>query len=138
MTPDSSLLCNSISPVPPISIATTNGSHMHVVSASSIFLAASSLSLPNVFYVPHLSLSLSINQLSDSGFDVLFSSFGCFGCFEHVPMESTSTALSSFSLDEKSSPFYLCYSKLGHLSSERLKLLVQSGLLGNISISDIF
>ncbi|KAG5565806.1 hypothetical protein RHGRI_001659 [Rhododendron griersonianum] len=79
MTPDLSLLCNSISPVPPISIATANGSHMHVVLAGSILPTASSLlSLPNVFYVPHLSLSLvSISQLSDSGFDVLFSSSGC-------------------------------------------------------------
>ncbi|KAG5528833.1 hypothetical protein RHGRI_029481 [Rhododendron griersonianum] len=161
MTPDLSLLSHSISPVPPISIATANGSHMHIVSACSIFpTASSSLSLPNVFYVPHLSLSLVlISQLFDSGFDVLFSSSGYvmqdrvskkqIGIGRrvgdlyvleslHVPKESTSTALSSFSLDEKSSSFYLSHSRLGHLSSERLKLLVQSGFLGNISISDIF
>ncbi|KAH7859544.1 hypothetical protein Vadar_002398 [Vaccinium darrowii] len=55
----------------------------------------------------------------------------------HIPPESSSTAASSFRLDNKSSPFYLWHSRLGHLSSERLKLLVKSGHLGNISISDI-
>lgn len=46
---------------------------MHVVSTSYPLL-----SIPNVFYVPQLSLSLlSINQLSYSGFDVVFSSSDC-------------------------------------------------------------
>ncbi|KAG5524427.1 hypothetical protein RHGRI_031173 [Rhododendron griersonianum] len=108
---------------------------MHVVLAGSIIPTTSSLlSLPNVFYVPHLSLGLvSISQLSDSGFDILFSSSGSvvqdrvskkqIGTGRrvgdlyvleslHVPMESTSTALSSFRLDEKSSPFYLWHSRL--------------------------
>lgn len=36
------------------------------------------LSIPNVYYVPQLSLSLiSISELSDSGFDVVFFSSGC-------------------------------------------------------------
>ncbi|GFS40400.1 anaphase-promoting complex/cyclosome 2 [Actinidia rufa] len=54
------------------------------------------------------------------------------------PSSSSCTAVSSFYLDQKSSPFFLWHSRLGHLSSERLKLLVKSGFLGNISVSDIF
>lgn len=79
MTPALSLLSHCISLASPISISTANGSPMHVVSIGSIVPSpSSSLSIPNVFYVPHLSLSLiSISQLSDSGFDVLFSSSGC-------------------------------------------------------------
>ena len=71
---------------------------------------------------------LSISQLSDSGFDVIFSSSGCvvqdrdskkqIGAGRrvgdlyilehlHIPPESSSTAASSFRLDNKSSPFYL-------------------------------
>ncbi|KAH7858845.1 hypothetical protein Vadar_028652 [Vaccinium darrowii] len=160
MTPDLSLLSHCVSPVSPISIATANGSPMQVVSVGSILpTTSSSLSLPNVFYVPHLTLSLlSISQLSDSGFDVIFSSSGCvvqdrdskkqIGAGRrvgdlyilehlHVPSEPSVTAASSFRLDNKSSPFYLWHSRLGHLSSERLKLLVQSGHLGTVSVNDI-
>lgn len=112
-----------------------------------------------MFYVPQLSLSLlSISQLSDFGFDVLFSSSGCVVQDQvskkqigtghrvgdlyileslHVPVTSTSTTMSSFSLDRNSSPFYLWHSRLGHLSSECLKLLTNSGLLGKIFVSDI-
>lgn len=79
MTPDLSLLSDCISPTSPISIATANGSPTHVVSISSILSTSSrSLSIPNVFYIPQLSQNLiSISQLSDSGFDVMFSSSGC-------------------------------------------------------------
>ncbi|XP_057500742.1 uncharacterized protein LOC130784769 isoform X2 [Actinidia eriantha] len=48
--------------------------------------------------------------------------------------------VSSFYLNQKSFPFFLTvlwHSRLGHLSSERLKLLVKLGLLGNIFVSDI-
>lgn len=55
----------------------------------------------------------------------------------HIPSMSSPTAASSFHLDQKSSPFYLWHSRLGHLSNEHLKLLVKSGSLGHISISDI-
>ncbi|KAG5553496.1 hypothetical protein RHGRI_011389 [Rhododendron griersonianum] len=55
----------------------------------------------------------------------------------HLPIKPSSTAASSFCLDHKSSPFYIWHSRLGHLSSERLKLLVQAGHLGHISVSDI-
>ncbi|KAG5561972.1 hypothetical protein RHGRI_004867 [Rhododendron griersonianum] len=157
MTPDSSLLCKCVPPISPISVATASGSPMHVVSIGSI--QSNSLSLSNVFYVPQLTLSLvSISQLSDSGFDVMFSSSGCvvqdreskkqIGTGRrvgdlytlerlHIPTKSSPTAASSFCLDQTSSPFYLWHSRLGHLSSERLKLLAKSGSLGQVSISDI-
>ncbi|KAG5561202.1 hypothetical protein RHGRI_004282 [Rhododendron griersonianum] len=134
---------------------------MHVVSIGSI--QSNSLSLSNVFYVPQLTLSLvSISQLSDSGFDVVFSSSGCvvqdreskkqtgtgrrvgdLYTLErlHIPTKSSPTAASSFCLDQTSSPFYLWHSRLGHLSSERLKLLAKSGSLegytSTLEVSDI-
>ncbi|KAH7861054.1 hypothetical protein Vadar_021070 [Vaccinium darrowii] len=149
MTPDLSLLSHCVSPVSPISIATANSSPMQVVSIGSILsTTSSSLSIPNVFYVPQLTLSLlSISQLSDSSFDVIFSSSSCIvqdrdskkqigTCRRvgdlyilehlHIPPESTSTAASSFCLDNKSSLFHLWHSRLGHLSSDRFKLLVKS------------
>ncbi|KAH7846419.1 hypothetical protein Vadar_013836 [Vaccinium darrowii] len=58
--------------------STQSGLHGSYTTGSIIPTPSSSLSIPNVFYVPQLSLSLlSISQLSDSGFDVLFSSSGC-------------------------------------------------------------
>ncbi|KAH7858688.1 hypothetical protein Vadar_026762 [Vaccinium darrowii] len=79
MTPDLSLLSHCLPPISPIIISTANGSPMQVVSIGSILPTTSSaLSIPNVFYVPQLTLSLLlISQLSDSGFDVIFSSSGC-------------------------------------------------------------
>ncbi|CAL5429371.1 unnamed protein product [Camellia sinensis] len=157
MTPVASLLSNCVSPSSSITIATANGSSMPVHSVGSI--SCSHLSLSPVFYVPHLSLSLiSISQLSDSGFDVVFSSSHCvvqdrvskrqIGIGRrvgelyileslHVPLEVSSTALSSFCLNNKSSLFYIWHSRLGHLSSDRLRMLVRSGHLGNFPISDI-
>ncbi|CAH9078365.1 unnamed protein product, partial [Cuscuta europaea] len=55
----------------------------------------------------------------------------------HLPLKSSPVAASSFRLDHTSSPFYLWHSRLGHLSSDRLKILAQSGHLGNLSIGDI-
>ena len=159
MTSDISLLSHCVTPVSPISIATANGSPMSVVSIGSI--SSRALSISDVFYVPQLSLSLlSISQLSDSGFDVVFSSSTCVVQDQvtrkqigigrrvgdlyileslHIPPSSPAscTAVSSFYLNQKSSPFFLWHSRLGHLSSERLKLLVKLGLFGNISVSDI-
>lgn len=61
----------------PITIATMNGSLMHVSVGSILPKPAPILSNPDVFHVPQLSLSLlSIRQLH-SGFYVLFSSSGC-------------------------------------------------------------
>ena len=76
MTPNASILSHCFTHVSPISIATANDSPMSVVSIGSISSCA--LSISDVFYVPQLSLSLlSISQLSDSGFDVVFSSSTC-------------------------------------------------------------
>ena len=145
MTPDVSLLSHCVTPVSPISIAIATGSPMSVVSIGSI--SSRALSISDVFYVPQLSLSLlSISQLSDSDFDVVFSSSTCVvqdqvirkqirtGCrvgdlyilenLHILPSSSSAscTAVSSFYLNQKSSPFFLWHSRLGHLSSERLKL----------------
>ncbi|KAH7867108.1 hypothetical protein Vadar_028907 [Vaccinium darrowii] len=160
MTPDLSILSHCVSPSSPISITTANGSPMHVTYISSMLSTSSPLlSLPDVFYVPQLSLSLlSISQLSYSGFDVILSSSGCvvqdrvskkqIGAGRrvgdlyilenlHIPIKISSTAASSFRLDHKSFPFYLWHSRLGHLSTKRLKLLVKSGHLGHVSVRDI-
>ena len=79
MTSDITCLSHYVPPFSPITVATTNGSSMHVHSIGSICSNTSSpLSLTRVFYISHLSLNLiSISQLSNSGFDVIFSSSGC-------------------------------------------------------------
>ena len=76
MTHNISLISHCVTHVSPISIATTIGSPISVVSIDSILSRA--LSISDVFYVPQLSLSLlSINQLSDFDFDIVFSSSTC-------------------------------------------------------------
>ena len=76
MTPNISLLSHCVTPVFSISIATANDFPMSVVSIGSISSCA--LSISDVFYVPQLSSSLlTISQLSDSDFDVEFSSSTC-------------------------------------------------------------
>ena len=118
-------------------------------SQSSVF------SIYNAFFVPQLSLSLlSISQLSDPGFGVVFSSSSCVVQDQSpgsrlgpgvdmatyiswsvyiFPWSIVLPILSPFHLSESSSAFYLWHSRLGHLSSERLKGLVSSGALGNVS-----
>ena len=55
----------------------------------------------------------------------------------HVPPEVSSTALSSFYLNNKSSLLYIWHSRLSHLSSDRLRMLVWFGHSGNFPIDDI-
>lgn len=145
MYPDLSLVSHCNPSSSPISSATEDGSLMHVVYLS-VDLPSSSplLSIPDVFYVPRLSLTLfplSVTQLSESSFDVQFSSSGCVmqdwkskeqtgtRCrvgnlyvlkSHHIPMESASMALSSVSL-KGNSPRYVWHSRLGRLSGERIK-----------------
>jgi len=45
--------------------------------------------------------------------------------------------LSSFRLSSSSSPFYLWHSRLGHVSTYRLKFLVSTGVLGTLECHDI-
>ncbi|CAL5443960.1 unnamed protein product [Camellia sinensis] len=160
MTPHLSLLQNCIPPPVPITINTANGSGMSVLSVGSVLPSAmSAVTIPSVFYVPQLSVSLlSISQLDASGFDVIFSSSVC--CVQdrvskkqigtgrrigdlyvveslHLPLSTSPAALSSYQLDSQSSQFYLWHSRLGHLSVDRLRSLAQSGLLGKVSPSQI-
>ncbi|XP_020596126.1 uncharacterized protein LOC110036103 [Phalaenopsis equestris] len=50
---------------------------------------------------------------------------------------ASSVDLSSFRLSSSSSKFYLWHSRLGHVSSSRLKYLVSTGALGELKTSDI-
>ena len=49
----------------------------------------------------------------------------------------SSTALFSFCINNKSSLFYIWHSRLGHMLSDRLRMLVRSRHLGNFRIHDI-
>jgi len=51
---------------------------------------------------------------------------------------TTTVDLSSFRLSLLSSSFYLWHSRLGHVSSSRLRFLASTGVLGNLKTCDIF
>ena len=55
----------------------------------------------------------------------------------HLPIATSLTAFSSFLLDSLSSPFSLWHSRLRHLSTDRLRSLAQSGILGKVSPSEL-
>jgi len=60
----------------PSSIHTPDGSNMNVSYKGSI--SSSDLSLPDTFVIPTLNFNLiSVGQLCDLGYDVIFSSRGC-------------------------------------------------------------
>jgi len=50
---------------------------------------------------------------------------------------ATTANLSSFRLSLSSSSFYLLHSRLGHVSSSRLRFLASTGALGNLKTCDI-
>jgi len=50
---------------------------------------------------------------------------------------ATTVDLSSFRLSLSSSGFYLWHSRLGHVSSSRLRFLASTGALGNLKTCDI-
>jgi hypothetical protein len=50
----------------------------------------------------------------------------------------TTVDLSSFRLSLSSSSFYLWHSRLGHVSSSRLRFLASIEALGNLKTCDIF
>ncbi|CAJ2639186.1 unnamed protein product [Trifolium pratense] len=140
---------------------TADGTPMPLAGIGSV--STSNLSLPDVYYIPNLTLSLaSVSQLCDSGYSVMFSSTHCHVQDPHsgrligkgrrhgglyvldelrIPniaaSSSTSTDLSSFQLNLSSSNFYLWHSRLGHVSASRLKYLASTGALGKLQISDI-
>ncbi|CAL5322797.1 unnamed protein product [Camellia sinensis] len=160
MTPHLSLLQNCTPPPFPITVNAVNGSGMSVISVGSVLpFAMSVVSIPSVLYVPQLSVSLlSISQLDASSFDVIFSSSICsvqdriskqqIGTGRrvgdlyvveslHLPLTTSPTVFSSFQLDSLSNPFYLWHSRLRHLSTDRLRSLAQSGVLGKVSLSEL-
>jgi hypothetical protein len=51
---------------------------------------------------------------------------------------TTIVDLSSFHLSLSFSSFYLRHSRLGHVSSSRLRFLASTGALGNLKTCDIF
>jgi hypothetical protein len=55
-----------------------------------------------------------------------------------VTAATTTVDLSSFRLSLSSSSFYLWHSRLGHVSSSRLRFLASTGALGNLKTCDIF
>ena len=54
-----------------------------------------------------------------------------------VAAAATTVDLSSFRLSISSSSFYLWHSRLGHVSSSRLRFLASTGALGNLKTCDI-
>ncbi|GFZ15868.1 hypothetical protein Acr_25g0002770 [Actinidia rufa] len=115
-----------VTPSYPISIAAANGSPMSVVFIGSVSSGALSISDDQVTQT-QIGTGCRVGDL------YILESL-------HIPPSSSPTsctAVSSFYLYQESSPFFMWHSRLGHLSSERLKLLVKSGLLGNISVSNI-
>nr|KUM47284.1 hypothetical protein ABT39_MTgene5469 [Picea glauca]QHR91530.1 hypothetical protein Q903MT_gene5565 [Picea sitchensis] len=81
MTSDSSALVHCSSPLSSLSIITADGSPLTVAQIGSVTPISDSsgrLSISNVDHVPRLSMNfLSVSQLADLGYDLLFSSSGC-------------------------------------------------------------
>ncbi|KAL4582843.1 hypothetical protein LXL04_007404 [Taraxacum kok-saghyz] len=157
--------CNHMTPLPNIfttklpsqtlpSVSTANGTRLPITHSGHV--STPHLSLHNAVHVPNLSVSLvSVGQLCESGLCVLFSFFGCLvqdpqtketlgigrrvgKMFEVVylrlPPSSSNLVASTFSL----SSFDIWHARLGHISQSRLKLLVQSGVLGTVKTESIF
>lgn len=139
-------------------VHTADGTILPLAGSGSV--KTSQLSLPDVYYIPKLAMNLvSISQLCDLGYNVLFSSTCCivqdprskrvigigrregglYGLVElRIPDVAASTGdLSSFHLTANSSNFYLWHSRLGHVSAYRLKFLASKGSLGQIKPHDI-
>ena len=140
---------------------TADGTPMSLASVGSI--VTPHLSLPNVYLIPNLKLNLaSIGQLCDPGdYLVIFSSSFC--CVQDLQSQkligtgrrenglyildelkvpiltvvATTIDLSSFRLSSSSSSFYLWHSRLGHVSSSRLRFLASTRALGNLKTCDI-
>ncbi|KAG8366198.1 hypothetical protein BUALT_Bualt17G0051600 [Buddleja alternifolia] len=163
MTHDFSVLddCSTLSSL--ISIQSADGSSMEVFQMGPISVESSpskNLSISDVLHVPNLSVNLlSIGQLADSGCIVTFSSSGCLIQDRHTDKQigigrkegnlyilqhlfapsgkQINSGLSVFASGKSPSMFQLWHSRLGHVSSSRLKFMVSSGLLGDMSYSDL-
>ena len=148
----------SLCPTSSIPVKTADGTPMPLSGVGSV--VSPHISLPNVYYIPKLSLNLvSVGQLCDSGYSVSFSSTSCHvqdpqsqkligkgrrrgGLYVldelRLPVfAAPSVDLSSFRLSPSSSNFYLWHSRLGHVSASRLKFLASTGSLGKLQVHDI-
>jgi len=162
MSPDSSFF-TSVSPLSSIPVMTADGTPMPLAGVSSV--VTPHLSLPNVYLIPQLKLNLAfVGQICDSG-DYLVMFSGSFCCVQDLQSQkligtgrrenglyildelkvpvaavadaATTVDLFSFCLSLSSSSFYLWHSRLGHISSSRLRFLASTGALGNLKTCDI-
>jgi len=153
----------SVSPLSSIPVITADGTPMPLAGVG--YVVTPHLSLSNVYLILKLKLNLaSVGQIYDFGdYLVMFSS--SFWCVQDlhsqkligtgrrknglyildelkVPVAAavaatTTVDLSSFHLSLSSSSFYLWHSRLGHVSSSRLRFLASTGALGNLKTYDI-
>jgi hypothetical protein len=76
MTPNRTYLSSICSPSIPLTVQTADGSPLSVVGRGT--LSSSSFHVPNVSYVPNLTMQLiSADQLTDHGCRVIFYSNSC-------------------------------------------------------------
>ena len=156
MTPDSTSLSSICSPSIPLTVQTADGSSLSVVGRGT--LSSSSFHVPNVSYVPDLTMQLiSAGQLTDHGCRVIFDSDTC--CVQdlstgllvgtgprrrdsphlweldwlRLPSAASAGLVSSASPASASSSFAQWHHRLGHLCGSRLSALVCHGVLGNVS-----
>jgi len=163
MFPDSSYF-TFMSPLSSIPVMTADGTPMPLAGVGSVVTLH--LSLLKVYLIPKLKLNLaSVGQIYDSG-DCLVMFSGSFCCVQDLQSQklivtgrrenelyildelkvsiaaaaaaTTTVDLSSFRLSLSSSIFYLWHSRLGHVSSSRLRFLASTGALGNLKTCDIF
>ena len=159
MSPDLSSFV-SLSHYSSVSVLTADGTPMPLAGCGSIVTPC--LSLPDVYYIPKLTINLvSVSQLCESGYLVFFSSSACYvqdpqsqkliGTGRRkgrlyvldelkvpdVAASVSSVDLSSFRLSDSSSVFYLWHSRLGHVSASRLQFLASTGALGNVKSCNI-
>ena len=148
----------SLSHTSSISVMSASDTSMSVEGVGSVSIPH--ISLPDVYYIPKLTLNLaSVSQLCKSGNWVFFSDSVCVIQDQHTQkvigighrvgelyvlevlkvsaVAASSIDLSSFRLSPLSSEFYLWHSRLGHVSVSRLRFLVSSGVLGHLNTTDI-
>jgi hypothetical protein len=158
-----SLSFTSVSPLSFIPVMTADGTPMPLAGVGSV--VTPHLSLSNIYLIPKLKLNLAfVGQICDSGdYLVMFSGSFCYvldlqsqkligtghrenGLYildELKVLVATAAAattivdLSSFCLSLSFSSFYFWHSRLGHVSSSRLRFLASTGALKNFKTCDI-
>jgi hypothetical protein len=151
----------SVSLLSSIPVMTADGTPMPLAGVGSV--VTPHLSLPNVYLIPKLKLNLaSVGQICDSG-DYLVMFSGSFCCVQDLQSQkligtgrrenelyildelkvlvaaaaTTTVDLSSFRLSLSSSSFYLWHSRVGYVSSSRLRFLASTGALEKLKTYDI-